>query len=658
MRLFFRDASIRQKLTGIMMLSCGIILLLASTTFIVSEVFSFRRALLDKTSSLAKIVGANAVIPLTFHDRQTAGEILASLSAEPHIRQAYLFDRRNNPFAQYVSPHPGFAGPAPPCEKIAEEVQAASEQHCYTLEHLAVYQPVYHRGERIGLVYLQADLGALYARLTRFAFGGLLIMGIFTALAYLLADRLQRLISAPILQLAATMKTVSEGQDFTLRAEGGANDEVGRLIDGFNEMLSHLEVREAQLQHYRQGLEEKVARRTGELQEAYEELGRTVLDLEQAKRAAEAANEGKSRFLATISHEIRTPMVGVLGMTELLAQTELDDRQRALTETAHRSGEALLAILNDILDFSKIEAGKLELETIDFDLRRVLDHVVELYAQVALRKDLGFDCRIDSEIPTALCGDPVRLRQVLLNLAGNAVKFTEHGEVGIRVALLDEDGDAVLIRFEVRDTGIGIDEGVREGIFDAFAQADGSTTRRFGGTGLGLAIVRDLVALMGGRVEVESEPGKGSTFAFVLRLAKGSTPQESAYLEGPPSVAEVAGRILVAEDSRDVQRLLQIHLETRGFQVKMVASGREAVDRLAEEVFDLVLMDYSMPEMDGPEATRRIREAGVRTPIIALSAHTGREHSDAFREAGVDDYLNKPFKQQQLYDVLDRWLAG
>ncbi|MCK6493215.1 MAG: ATP-binding protein [Nitrospira sp.] len=407
-------------------------------------------------------------------------------------------------------------------------------------------------------------------------------------------------------------------------------------------------------------------------------------DLRTAKEAAEAASKAKSEFLANMSHEIRTPMNGVLGTTELLLNTELTDKQRRLASTVHRSGKTLLAIVNDILDFSKIEAGKLELETVDFDLSQLLNEALELFSESARRKHLGLTQHIAAAVPLYLKGDPVRLRQIILNLLSNAIKFTEIGGISVTTDVLSDSGTDMVLRLAVIDSGIGIPLSAQTRIFDAFAQADGSTTRRYGGTGLGLSIVKQLIALMGGAIALESTPGVGSTFTFTIRLhrqdpsaalIKGFSPQLSlsshdlmldrspAPTPQSPSTrnAEVAGRILLVEDNPVNQEVACGMLELLGYQTRVVENGRHAVAAAAEGEMDVILMDCQMPEMDGFTATDEIRRQAAaagrrRIPIIALTAHAMQGDRDQCLAAGMDDYLTKPFTERQLREVLSKWV--
>lgn len=386
--------------------------------------------------------------------------------------------------------------------------------------------------------------------------------------------------------------------------------------------------------------------------------------LRRAKEAAEESARAKGIFLATMSHELRTPMNGVLGCTHLLQDTSLTESQRQLIQTMERSAQALLGLVNDILDFSKVEAGKLTLETADVEVRLLIEDVVTLVAGLAKQKGLSLTVRVAPDIPDKLCGDPVRLRQLLFNLVGNAIKFTETGGVEIFVEQHESTADLagrILLRWSVTDTGIGMTEEQQTRLFQAYAQADASTARRFGGTGLGLMICRQLVELMDGEITVQSRFGQGTTFTYTTVLSRPLERTERKPIEcgirrnGAP-------RILVADDNEINQVVASKFLQKLGYQVEVVPNGREAVEMLACASYDAVLLDCDMPDMDGYEAARVIRqqeeETRTRVPIIALTGHVSQDAIDRCRQAGMDDVITKPVTLAVLRTLLDRVLEG
>ncbi len=383
-------------------------------------------------------------------------------------------------------------------------------------------------------------------------------------------------------------------------------------------------------------------------------------ELEEASRKAEQANIAKAQFLATISHEIRTPMNGVLGTTELLLATPLEGRQRRLAETAHHSATALLALIDDVLDLSRIEASKLTLQSTSFDLRALVSEAAELMATTARGKPLALSCTISAALPERVEGDPMRLRQVLVNLLHNAVKFTERGGIALEVIVLDDSDDSVRLLFEVRDTGIGLAEDQFDSVFDAFTQVDGSSTRRHGGTGLGLAIVKELAELMGGQVGVDSRLEEGSTFWFEVSLKKGAVPAANP----DPATANaplLAAHILLAEDDAVNQMVVEEMLTSMGCVVDVVDDGDAACVAAARTAYDLIFMDCHMPVLDGFEATRRIRAAadgGPHTPIVALTADALAGDRERCLASGMDDYMTKPVSSAQLAAAVHRWATG
>lgn len=634
--------SLRKKLVSIIMLGSSVCLLRSLLVLAGSSLSSFHRNSLKQLTGLANVLAANGQAAIIFSDKQEAQRLLDSLQDQPEISSAWLITTDGTTLSQWSRKPGKHAIPAD------YQVKTTLTHSNFWSRRADLYHPVVRDGERIGYILLQADFTAQWhTELSNF-FMALFMAALALFVVFLLATRLQRVISRPIAEIADTARFIARNKSYELRIAKRTDDEIGDLVIAFNHMLSEIQERDEHLIHHQDQLEDEVTKRTTELLHLKDE--------------AESASHFKGVFLSNMSHEIRTPMNAIIGLSDLALSQQLTPKLRDYLSKIHSSSLTLLALTNDILDYSKVEAGRLELSMETFNLTEVLDNAYNLFIEHAKKKGLRVTLELDSTIPHSLIGDPLRLGQIFNNLLGNAVKFTPTGEINIQVHQISIEQDASTLHFSVQDTGIGMTTDQASHLFQAFTQADGSISRRFGGTGLGLAISKQLVEIMGGEIQLKSEPDVGSTFSFTLCLPF-STEAVLLTEKHGASILELSSRLRGAQvllvDDNEINRLVaREFLENAGLQVSEANNGQEAVESVVNGQFDAVLMDIQMAVMGGFEATRLMRSHAQfhDLPIIAMTAAVLEEDKNACFAAGMSDHIAKPILPLALLETLSKWI--
>lgn len=655
----FDKLSIKNKLNILIIFTSGSVLLLASIAFITSDLLDVRQRMTQELFILAGLVAEHNKPSLLFKDAENSQKNLAVLNQAPRIAVAHVFAEDGVLFSSYARDKAFLDKLTAPQRQVAWYYSRHSPNNPdtfgkaswrFTDTTLEVLKPIYHHHKIIGTVYIQSDLTAFNQHLVAGIGIGTMVFLLSLLFAALLASRLQNILTLPILKLLYAMETVPRTGNYALRVNKTTDDEIGKLVDGFNHMLVQIEKHNKELETYRTHLEEMVVQRTAELAESRDH--------------AEAANRAKSAFLANMSHELRTPLNGILGYAQILGlDKKMTPKQREGINIIKRSGDYLLTLINDILDLSKIEAGRIELTPNDFHFEDFIHSITDLFKIRAQQKNIAFICKVTAEgnLPTGIYTDEKRLRQIIINLLSNAIKFTEQGEVNLLIHYR-HDGHTI---FSVTDTGSGIAAEQQDLIFKPFQQASGGH-QKAEGTGLGLSITQKLVEMMGGTIHVQSELGHGSEFSFNLFLPSArkpvirTMPQHRMCISGYRTHTDAASyNILVVDDKEDNRMVLKDFLLPLGFKVIEADSGTMALELVQQMLPDLILLDLMMPNLDGYETSRRLRSdpTMANIPIIAISASVYAAHKERSQLAGCSDFLPKPVDTEALQTMIQKHLG-
>ncbi len=645
---------ISKKLTAVVTLASVTALLTASITFALFDAVRQRAHMIDKLTALADVIAINSTAAVKFDDADAAREVLTAIATESSVVESIITNMRGETLAIWSrrGHEPG----------TLDTDVAVEREHHFGRDGLHVHLPIRLDGVQIGSINVLQNYSEVMQRMLLQA--GITVIGLLCSLTVgmLISLRMQRCITTPLLDLAKVARNVTAQHNYTHRATQHSEDETGALVECFNDMLEQIERRDALLQDHRDTLERQVEQRTSELLNTNTQLG-------IEKERAEESSRAKTAFLANMSHEIRTPMNAIVGYADLLLKPKhtVSDNLNCL-QVIRRNARHLMELINDVLDISRIEAGKMSVSPVRADFLQLVGEASSMLRPRAIAKGLQFNVDFDGPVPRHVTTDPLRVRQVLVNLIGNAIKFTKQGGITLTVRCNRADA-ATRLEFDVKDTGIGLDQEQIERLFQPFVQADESMTRKYGGSGLGLAISKRFAHMLGGDVYVRSMPGVGSVFSLVIdggvvderemisaaTEAILSTPDD---VQPPVNPEPLRGRVLLAEDGYDNQQLISIFLRGAGLQVVIAENGAVALRKALAEHFDLILMDMQMPEMDGYTAAKELRLRGVTLPIVALTAHALSDDREKCLNAGCTDYLTKPIEEATLIQALKGHLAG